>query len=68
MAAAAATATPFVMPGTRLGGFPVGLAVTGAWTVALVAVVGFGTVGRVRFREQYRRRVRRGNMGVVKTI
>lgn len=49
----------FVMPGTTLGIFPVGLVITGSWAVAFVAVMGYGTVGRLRFREQYRRRIKR---------
>ena len=58
----------FVMPGTTLGIFPVGLIITGSWAVAFMAVVGYGTVGRMRFREQYRRRVRREVARSVKTI
>ena len=57
-----------MLPGTRLGVFPVGLVVVGGWTVLFLAVVGWGTVGRVAVRGQYRRRVRRGNMGVFGTI
>ncbi|KAA6413809.1 MAG: hypothetical protein FRX48_02171 [Lasallia pustulata] len=66
--ASAGGSIPFVLPGTRLGVFPTGLVVTGAWAVLLGVVVGYGTVGRRRAREEFRRRVRRGNMGVVKTI
>jgi len=58
----------FVMPGTTLGIFPVGLVITGSWAVAFVAVVGYGTVGRLRFREQYRRRIKREMARAVKTI
>lgn len=58
----------FVMPGTTLGIFPVGLIITGSWAVAFVAVVGYGTVGRLRFREQYRRRIKRELARSVKTM
>lgn len=58
----------FVMPGTTLGIFPVGLVITGSWAVAFVAVVGYGTVGRLRFREQYRRRIKREMARAIKMI
>ncbi|KAI9831492.1 MAG: hypothetical protein M1826_003382 [Phylliscum demangeonii] len=48
--------TPFVLPGSRLGIFPVGLIVTSAWAVLGVAVMAWGTIGRYQYREQYRRR------------
>ena len=55
----AAAPTKFVLPGTRLGIFPTGLIITGAWTVVFLITIGFGTVGRIRFRNAYRRRKRR---------
>ncbi|KAL8760679.1 MAG: hypothetical protein Q9184_003148 [Pyrenodesmia sp. 2 TL-2023] len=55
---AAANAGDFELPGRTLGIFPVGLIITGAWTLLFVATVGYGTVERIRFREAYRRRVR----------
>lgn len=58
----------FVMPGTTLGIFPVGLVITGSWAVAFVAVVGYGTLGRLRFREQYRRRIKREMARAGKTM
>lgn len=58
----------FVMPGTTLAIFPVGLVITGSWAAVFVAVVGYGTVGRLRFREQYRRRIRREMARGVKTL
>ncbi len=60
----------FAMPGTTLGIFPIGFIITGSWAVAFVGVVGYGTVGRLRFRDQYRRRIKRElvRAGAVKTI
>lgn len=37
---------------------PVGLVVTLIWTVAFVLTVAYGTYNRIRFREQYRRRIK----------
>lgn len=56
------TAAPkqsFVLPGKTLGIFPVGFVITGVWAVLFVAIVGAGTVDRIRFRDTYRRRVKR---------
>jgi hypothetical protein len=52
-------ATAFVLPGTTLGIFPIGLIVTSCWTVLFIGVVGWGTWGRVQFRGHYRRRLAR---------
>jgi len=57
-AAAAGSPTPFVLPGTSLGVFPVGLIVTLTWLVFFAGAVGFGTIGRIQFREQYRKEVK----------
>lgn len=59
--AIAKEATAFVLPGVTLGIFPIGLIVTGAWTAIFIGVVGWGTVGRIRFRGHYRRRMARAN-------
>jgi len=64
----AAQATPFVLPGTNLAFFPVGLVITCVWTAGLFLAVGAGTVGRMQYREQYRRRVKRGVAAGVRTI
>ena len=65
ISAGVAAATPFVLPGTRLGIFPIGLIITSVWTFLFVGIVGYGTFGRVRFRESYRRRIKaRMNAGV----
>lgn len=50
----------FVLPGTSLGIFPTGLIITSAWAFIFICVVGYGTFGRIQFREAYRRRVKRG--------
>ena len=47
---------PFVLPGTTLGIFPVGLIITGVWTLLFVVVVGLGTFGRLQFRKAFRRK------------
>ncbi|KAF4539376.1 hypothetical protein BFW01_g9302 [Lasiodiplodia theobromae] len=65
-----ANAVSFLIPGYRLAPlevpgltlpinllFPTGLIITLVWTVAFFGVVGWGTLGRIRFRDQYRRRV-----------
>ncbi len=49
----------FVMPGRTLSIFPVGLIITSVWTVMFLVTVSVGTVDRVRFREAYRRRMKR---------
>lgn len=66
-----ANAVSFSIPGYRLPPlevpgitiplsliFPTGMIITLAWTVLFAGVVGWGTVGRIRFRDQYRRRVK----------
>jgi hypothetical protein len=57
-AALVGSPTPYVVPGLSLGVEPVGLIVTGIWTLIFTAVVGLGTIGRVQFREQYRRQLK----------
>ncbi|KAF2196602.1 hypothetical protein GQ43DRAFT_467064 [Delitschia confertaspora ATCC 74209] len=66
--AAAAKAVPFVLPGTKLAFFPVGLVITSVWTVLLFLAVGLGTMGRIQFRDQYRRRMGREMAVGVRTI
>ncbi|KAL8961394.1 MAG: hypothetical protein Q9193_002045 [Seirophora villosa] len=55
---AAANGGTFVLPGRTLGIFPIGLIITGSWTLLFIATIGYGTVERIRFREAYRRRVK----------
>lgn len=45
----------FQMPGTQILIFPIGAVVTGTWAVLLVATIAYGTLGRIGFREQFRR-------------
>ena len=58
----------FVLPGTKIMIFPIGGVITGVWAVLFIGVVGWGTVGRMRFRENYRRRLARAENRVGKTI
>jgi hypothetical protein len=58
-AAAAVKAAAFVLPGTTLGIFPTGLVITSIWALVFIAVVGYGTWGRIQFREQFRQRKER---------
>lgn len=47
----------FVLPGTTFGIFPVGLIVTGVWTLLFLVAFGLGTLGRIRHRDIYRKRI-----------
>ena len=67
-AALPASETPFILPGTTLGIFPTGLIVTLAWALGFVGAVGYGTIGRIRFRDQYRLRMKRQQATGVRTI
>ncbi len=54
----------FVLPGVQIMIFPIGLIVTSAWLLVGLVAVGFGTVQRMNFREQFRRRsARAGGKG-----
>lgn len=66
--ALAAAAQPFFLPGTNLAFFPVGLVVTCVWTGGLLLTIGLGTFGRIQFRDQYRRRIKREASNGVRTI
>ncbi|KAF2265925.1 hypothetical protein CC78DRAFT_168133 [Lojkania enalia] len=65
---AVAAAEPFDVPGMTLAFFPTGLVITCVWTGLFIAAVGAGTVGRIQFREQYRRRVKREMASGFRTI
>jgi hypothetical protein len=67
-AAAASAAAPFVLPGTKILIFPIGAIITGVWALLGVGTVAFGTVGRIRFRDNYRGRVRRTQTKEFETI
>lgn len=55
-AAAATKAAAFTLPGTTLGIFPVGLIITSIWALIFLGAVGYGTWGRIQFRDQFRER------------
>jgi hypothetical protein len=46
----------FVVPGTRILLFPIGLVITGLWAVVGFAVYGFGTWERLKYRQMYQQR------------
>ena len=64
----AAAVAPFKLPGTNLAFFPIGLVITCVWAGFFILAVGFGTIGRIQFREQYRRRVKTEAARGVRTI
>jgi hypothetical protein len=57
--AAAAKAAGFTLPGTTLGIFPTGLIITSIWALLFLVAVGYGTWGRIQFRDQFRQRKER---------
>lgn len=63
-----ASVPAFVLPGTTLAFFPVGLLVTSIWLIGFVGAVGLGTFGRIQFRDQYRRRMKNEAARSVRTI
>ncbi|KAF2137169.1 uncharacterized protein K452DRAFT_291832 [Aplosporella prunicola CBS 121167] len=75
------TAISFLIPGYRLPPldipgltipfdliFPTGLIITLIWTFLFIVAVGWGTFGRIRFRDQYRRRVQMDAAVGIRTI
>ena len=58
----------FVLPGTHILITPVGAIVTGVWALLLATTIGYGTVKRMQFKEQYRRRVAKVMQGRYDTI
>jgi hypothetical protein len=46
----------FVLPGVQIITFPIGLIITSVWLAIALAVIGFGMVERISYREQYKRR------------
>lgn len=53
----------FVVPGLNILIVPIGLIITSIWTVLFLGTIAYGTVGRMQFREQYRRRSARAEKG-----
>ncbi len=60
--------TAFVLPGVQIMIFPIGLIITGLWTILGVGAYTYGTYNRYNFREHYRRRVARVGKGGVARI
>ncbi|KAK2821842.1 hypothetical protein FQN49_007621 [Arthroderma sp. PD_2] len=48
----------FELPGTRLGIFPMGLIVTGAWTGIFLIILGYGALERKRYRDFHQDRLK----------
>ena len=48
----------FILPGTKLVGFPVGLIISSIWAVLYLMAMVHGTMSRYEARESYRRRVK----------
>jgi len=67
-AAAAGIPTPFGVPGLSLGVFPTGLIITSVWVLLFSTVVGLGTIGRIQYREEFRRRVREQKSETVRRL
>jgi hypothetical protein len=57
-AAVAGKPTPFIVPGLSIQVFPVGLIITSTWMLLFFLTVGLGTLGRIQFREQYRKEMK----------
>ncbi len=67
-AAAAAALIPFILPGTKISIFPIGGIITGIWALLGIGTVAYGTVGRIRFRDQDRVKVLMAQSKGVETI
>jgi hypothetical protein len=63
-----ASGQTFVLPGTHILIFPIGAIITGTWALLLIVTIGYGTFGRMQFRDQYRRRSQRALKRNVATI
>jgi hypothetical protein len=63
-----ASASPFVVPGMTIMIFPIGGIITGIWTILFCATIAYGTVGRMQFREQFRRRAAQATKGSLSRI
>ncbi|TVY15871.1 hypothetical protein LARI1_G006976 [Lachnellula arida] len=63
-----ASGEPFVVPGLHILIFPIGGIITGVWAVLLSATIAYGTIGRMQFRDQFRRRNARATKGQMARI
>lgn len=54
-----ASDAPFVVPGLHILIFPIGGIITGIWAVLFISTVAYGTIGRLQFKDHYRRRAAR---------
>jgi len=54
---------PFIVPGMNILIFPIGGIITGVWAVLFIGTIGYGTFGRIQFRDQYKRRSARAEKG-----
>ncbi|KAI0997964.1 hypothetical protein K3495_g10226 [Podosphaera aphanis] len=45
---------PFVVPGLTILIFPMGLIITGTWTILFITTLTIGTLGRIQYRDQFR--------------
>lgn len=46
----------FRTPGTQILIPPIGAVITGTWVVLMLLTIGYGTIGRIGFRDQFRRK------------
>jgi hypothetical protein len=46
----------FVLPGTQILIFPIGLIITSVWLLLGVSAYGYGTIQRMSYADTYRRR------------
>jgi hypothetical protein len=63
-----ASGSPFVVPGLNILIFPIGGIITGIWTILFCATIAYGTIGRMQFREQYRKRAAQASKADVARI
>lgn len=63
-----ASESPFIVPGLNILIFPIGGVITGIWSILFIGTIAYGTVGRMQFREQFRRRTARATKGSLARI
>lgn len=59
---------PFVVPGLTILIFPMGLIITGLWTILFITTIAVGTFGRMQYRDQFRQAKQREAKGSFQTI